>query len=90
MFYETERIINKQNKYIKRKALDVVNSFMSKTLTQDEIVACIDVMLGEDNTETRVDVLNLARKIVISNKENVDESNAISNEPCISNGLFQQ
>ena len=74
MFYETERVIRKQAMYMGRKAGDVVRSFDNKEMTTDEVIACIDIMLSEDNnTETRVDVLNLARKIVISNKEKVDE-----------------
>jgi hypothetical protein len=73
MFYETERIINKQNKYIKRKANDVINSFDGKDLSTKEVLACIDVMLTEDNNETKVDILNLARKIVLSNQEKENE-----------------
>lgn len=77
MFYETERVIHKQQKYVKRQALDVVSSFANKALTFDEVVACIDVMLKEDNNETRVDVLNLARNIVISRKENENEQTTL-------------
>lgn len=73
MFYETERIINKQNKYVKRKANDVINSFDDKDLSTKEVLACIDVMLTEDNNETKVDILNLARKIVLSNQEKENE-----------------
>lgn len=74
MFYETERIIRKQVVYMKRKADDIVRSFNNKVMSSDEIVACIDIMLTDDeNTETRVDVLKIARKIIISNRETLDE-----------------
>lgn len=80
MFYEAERIIHKQRKYVKMQALNVISSFANKTLTFDEVIACIDLMLQDDNNETRVDVLNLARNLVISRKETYDED-AIFTEP---------
>lgn len=88
MFYETERIIEKQQRYIRRKAIDVVNSFDKESLTPDEVVACIDVMLEEDNNETRADILNKARNIVLANKESSDE-NLCSNKPIDVNELLR-
>lgn len=87
MFYETERIINKQNKYVKRKANDVIISFDGKDLSTKEILACIDVMLTEDNNETKVDILNLARKIVLSNQEKENEQSTTT-QLSFANGLF--
>ena len=69
MFYETERIVHKQMKYLEIQALSIINSFLNKKLSIDEIVACLDVMLKEDISEIKVDILNMARTILISKKE---------------------
>lgn len=78
MFYETERIINKQQKYIKQKALNIINSFNDKKLSKKEIIACLDIMLNEDNTETKTDILNMARVIVLSKQEKEENEKVIS------------
>lgn len=75
MFYETERIIRKQQRYVRSKAYETLRSLEIKKLDSREIVACIDVMLGGDNTEIQVDILNLARKIATS-KETDNEKNS--------------
>lgn len=80
MFYETERIIRKQQRYVKSKACSIISSLESKELTREEVIACIDVMLSEDNSESKVDILNLARKIVTSRKESGNEENPITIE----------
>lgn len=73
MFYETERIIRKQQKYIKSKAYATINRLENKGLDDSEISACLDVMLEDDNNETQVDILNLAKTIIVSRQENVNE-----------------
>lgn len=78
MFYETERIVNKQQKYIKQKALNILNSFSDKKLSKEEIIACLDIMLNQDNTETKTDILNMARVIVLSKQEKNDDEKVTS------------
>lgn len=45
MFYETERIVRKQQAYVKTKAYEIINDFKKAGLSTDEILACIDLTL---------------------------------------------
>ena len=72
--YDTERIIRKQNKYVKSRAYIIINSLESKKLNNDEILACIQVMLTEDNSEIQIDILNLASKIILNKTGDIDEN----------------
>lgn len=80
MFYETERIIRKQQRYVNSKACTIIKALEGKGLNDNEITACIDVMLSEDNTESKVEILNHARKIVTSRKETESEESPITIE----------
>lgn len=80
MFYEDERIVRKQQKYVKSKAYQKVKRLEDKGLSDDEIVGCLDVLLAQDNNETQVDILNVARNIVISRQEKVNEDDSGSIE----------
>jgi len=74
MFYESERIIHKNRKYVKSMAYDILGKIKEKYSKHTERVAIIDVMIASPNTnETQKDILQLARKIVISEQEKKDE-----------------
>jgi hypothetical protein len=70
MFYDTERIVRKQEKYEKSKAYDVISALKHKGLNTKETLACIEVMSFLDsNNESQIAILNLAHQIVTSHVE---------------------
>lgn len=64
MFSDTQKQVNKQLKYEKSKAYEIVSSLKAKKLSNIEILACIDVMSSADNNETQQEVLIKARTMV--------------------------
>lgn len=79
MFYENQRIVRKQQVYVKSRAYQKISHLERKGLSDDEIIGCLNVLLAQDNNETQVDILNLAHKIVTSRQEkaNEEDSNSI-------------
>ena len=80
MFYDTERIVRKQEKYEKSKAYDVIETLKLKGLNTKESLACIEIMSFLDsNNESQKAILNLAHQIVTSHieKEHFDAENLI-------------
>ena len=79
MFYETHRMMRKQAKYEKTKAYEIIESLRSSELSDDEVLASLDILLNGDNTETFKSVLLLAKRI-LGGKENegleVDTNNS--------------
>ena len=63
-FYESERIIRKQERYEKSKAYDIIGTLKCKDLSMPEVLACIEVMSKNvENSESQVSVLALAHRI---------------------------
>jgi hypothetical protein len=73
MFYENERIINKQLKFVKIRAYGIIQDLESKGLDDKEIVACIGLLM-KDSTEFGKDILDYALRTVNSRQE---KSNAV-------------
>ena len=64
MFYENERIIRKQMKFINQKATEMIDNFKSKDLNPDEITAALELLLEDPKgSETHREIVN--RTIVI-------------------------
>ena len=82
MFYETERMVRKQQKYEKSMAYDIIDMFKKKGLNNRETLACIEVMSYLDNqhTESQMASITLAHKITTYyiNQESVDADSLIS------------
>jgi hypothetical protein len=72
MFYETDRIVRKQQKYEKIRAYALIDEQKSNGLSDAEIIASIDVLLGGKNNEFQVGVLRLAREILKFKGENCE------------------
>jgi len=79
-FYESERIIRKNKKYVKSKAYEVINKAQSKGLTYEEIVFANDCALKHSDmlNETQVDILNMVREIAKSKMEQSNENTTSS------------
>ena len=92
MFYDTERIVRKQEKYEKSKAYEVISALKLKGLSTKETLACIEIMSFLDtNNESQNAILNLAHQIVTSHveQEHLDaESLIIANNLIKSNSLL--
>jgi hypothetical protein len=70
MFYDTERIVRKQEKYEKSKAYDIISTLKLKGLSTKESLACIEIMSFLDsNNESKNAILNLAHQIITSHIE---------------------
>jgi hypothetical protein len=66
-FYETDRMIRKQQNYEKSRAYDVIGSLKARNLSDQEILSCIEVMMMLDGqNETQIQALILAKQIVIN------------------------
>ena len=81
MFYETERIIRKNQKYEKSRAYATISKLENKGLSKAEMLEAIEILLKDDNTESQQSILELAKRILEtleddSDKENPNQSNA--------------
>lgn len=75
MFYESDRIVRKQRKFINSKAHELIDSFKQNDLKTDEIIAALEVLLLiESNTEFDVDVITHA-KTLLKDKDANDKEN---------------
>lgn len=92
MFYDTERIVRKQERHEKSKAYEVISALRLKGLNTKETLACIEVMSFLDsNNESQKAILNLAHRIVTSyvEQEHSDAENLIITDNLIkSNSLL--
>ena len=70
MFYENDRIVRKQRRYLNDKANEMLSNFRSKKLKSSEIIAALELLLDETgNTETHVDIVNRAINIMKNSGE---------------------
>jgi len=70
MFYENERIIRKQMKFINQKATEMIDNFKSKDLNPDEITAALELLLEDPKgSETHSEIVNRAIVILKHTKE---------------------
>ena len=76
-----ERISRKQQNYEKAKAYDVIDSLKAKSLSNQEILSCIDIMmLLDDQSETQMGVLIIAKRVITGyiEQEISDASNIVN------------
>jgi hypothetical protein len=82
-FYDTDRMIRKQQNYEKSRAYDIIGSLKARDLSDQEILSCIDMMIlldAEDQSETQIKALFIAKQIVINylEQELIDAKNLIT------------
>jgi len=68
-FYDTDRIVRKQQKYEKLKAYGIINKLEKGNLSNEDMVKAVDILLKDENTEFQQDILNRAKAILVSRKE---------------------
>ena len=75
-FYESERIIRKNRKYVKSKAYDAYRDSQKKGLSDEEIMHACECAMKHTNVlnETQIDILGVVRNIAKSNLEKNDET----------------
>lgn len=72
MFYENERIVRKQIRYINSKAKEMIDNFRSKGMNDEEIVAALELLLGDkEGSELHRDTVK--RALTILKKKDKDE-----------------
>lgn len=70
MFYENDRIVRKQRRYVNSKACDMIDDFEKKDLESDEIIAALELLSeNKENSEFDVDVINRALIILKGRKK---------------------
>jgi dTDP-glucose pyrophosphorylase len=89
MFYENERIVRKQVRVVNSRAYDIIQDLESKGLGDKEIVACIGLLLKQENSEFQVDILNFALKTVNTRQESVDAAKTIDTSYSFIDGRVQ-
>jgi len=64
MFYENYRILRKQNFFISKKARSLIESFKSKNMSNEEIMAALEIVL-ESSSSSEWDTDIVKRAIVM-------------------------
>jgi hypothetical protein len=64
MFYESQRIIEKQIKHEISKACDLISAFEDKSLSVVDMNAAIDILIEDAPTELYLAILNRAKNIL--------------------------
>jgi hypothetical protein len=89
MFYESERIVNKQLKHIKLRAYNIIQELEVKGLDDREIMACINLLLKDDSSEFQKDILEFALKTVTLRQEQTDVQAMDHSTYCFIDGRVQ-
>jgi len=66
MFYETERIVRKQQAYVKSRAYEILNDFKKAGLSNNDILACIELtLINKPEDEAYVEFLLMAKNLIL-------------------------
>lgn len=90
MFYENDRIINKQLKFVKIRAYSIIQDLETKGLSDIEIAACIGLLLKDETTEYQKDILDYALKTVNSRQEQANAVQTINTTYSFYDGRIQR
>lgn len=77
MFFETQRIINKQKKYIKSRAYTVLAGMKNIGLSRDQSIDHINMLISKSPSEFETEILQYAKGLLLSKGEDKHESNFI-------------
>lgn len=89
MFYESERIVNKQLKYEKSRAYEIIQQLESRGLDDDEIISCLNLLMKEEVTEFLGGVLQFALKTVTLRQESPNAVEAFDSSYSFIDGRLQ-
>ena len=76
MFHESQRIIDKNLKYEKMKANNLILDLEQKGMSPEEIIGAIKILSEDENTEFQASVFKRAIVILKASKEITDERDA--------------
>jgi len=69
MFYESSRIVEKQEKHEKLRAYDLVESLEKNGLDFDRISCALELMSRRSKTEFQSSIISKAKQILLARKE---------------------
>ncbi len=75
-FHESQRIIDKNLKYEKMKANNLILDLEQKGMSPEEIIGAIKILSEDENTEFQASVFKRAIVILKASKEITDERDA--------------
>lgn len=84
MFYDAERIVRKQKRYEKLEAYGVISTLETKGFSVSEMIDAVDILLTDDNNETRQAILERAKHILETRKEFDEKETSGNNDDSIS------
>jgi hypothetical protein len=73
MFYESQRIINKQTKYEKSRAYNIIDELRKRGFNHDSILKILDALVHCAKSETDIAIFKKAKSISVAEKEKSDE-----------------
>jgi hypothetical protein len=85
MFYDSARIIDKQEKYEKIRAYEMIESLEKTGLSSDYVFCALELMSRRSNSEFQSSVISKAKAILAARKEKNDTHN--DNHTTISAGI---
>lgn len=50
MFYENDRIVRKQQRFLNQKANEMIDNFRKQKLSDEEIIAALELLLADKNS----------------------------------------
>jgi hypothetical protein len=71
MFYDSSRIIDKQEKYEKIRAYDVIFCLEKTDLSNENMIETIDLMLSKAELDFHKSIFTKAKNILLTRKEKV-------------------
>ena len=69
MFYDSQRIVTKNENYEKTRAYNIVSDFRAKNLSTEDSLSMIDILLKDNPNESKTSILNRARTILLLDME---------------------
>jgi hypothetical protein len=85
MFYDSARIIDKQQKYEKIRAYEMIESLEKTGLTSEYVLCALELMSRKSSSEFESSVISKAKAILVARKEKNEArtNNNVTNVPDI-------
>jgi hypothetical protein len=80
MFFDSARIVEKQEKYEKIRAYDIIDSLEKKNFSLDKMLVVLDFLSCKTDNDFRKAILYKAKKILQARKEK-NEINSVTSFP---------
>lgn len=80
MFFDSARIVEKQEKYEKIRAYDIIDSLEKKNFSVEKMLVVVDFLSHKASNDFRKAILHKAKKILQARKEK-NEINSVASVP---------